>query len=137
MPLMPEQRSDNSEISAGWPAPLIHLRQSYRLLTYTFSLWLLEYQPAVEAARQLVVPKSPERVRSLASSPDQPGPRACAGAAARPPALQTPRGWGRVQNTAFTCTHMLRMPLSVKSRFRNLPAGVPTTFVCGTWMNCG
>src|SRR5579864_4009531 len=31
------------------------------------------------------------------------------------------------QKTSFTCAHMLRMPLSVKSRFRKRPGGEPTT----------
>ena len=38
---------------------------------------------------------------------------------------------GSGQNTNLTCAHILRMPLSVKSRFRNWPAGVPTTFLAG------
>jgi hypothetical protein len=43
-----------------------------------------------------------------------------------------------IQNTNFTCTHILRMPLSVKSRFRKRdgkPAsgpGEPTTLFSGT-----
>ena len=43
----------------------------------------------------------------------------------------------RHQNTTFACTHMVRMPLSVKSRFRKRPASVPFTLFCGTWMNWG
>ena len=35
------------------------------------------------------------------------------------------------QNISFTWTHMLRMPLSVKSRFRKRPAGVPLTLDLG------
>src|SRR5262245_61022336 len=42
-----------------------------------------------------------------------------------------------VQNNNLICTHILRMPLSVKSRLRNRPAGVPLTLVCGTLTNCG
>jgi hypothetical protein len=42
-----------------------------------------------------------------------------------------------VQNTSLACTHMLRIPLSVKSRFRKRPAGVLLTLFGGTWMNCG
>jgi len=42
-----------------------------------------------------------------------------------------------LQNTTFTCTHMLRMPLSVKSRLRNQPAGVLFTFIRGTLTYCG
>ncbi len=42
-----------------------------------------------------------------------------------------------VQNTRFACTHILRMPLSVKSRFRKWPAGVVVTLIGGTWTNWG
>ena len=41
------------------------------------------------------------------------------------------------QNSTFTCTHMLRIPLSVKSRFRKRPDGEVETFLSGTCMNCG
>ena len=44
---------------------------------------------------------------------------------------------GKRQNTSFTCTHMLRIPVSVKSRFKKRPAGVPFTLIWGTWTNCG
>src|SRR5437899_3763213 len=44
--------------------------------------------------------------------------------------------FGAHQNTTFSCTHMLRMPLSVKSRFRKRPGGVLNTFLCGTFTNC-
>src|SRR6516225_5583230 len=38
----------------------------------------------------------------------------------------------RNQNTNFTCAHMLRMPLSVKSRFRKRDAGEPNTLFSET-----
>lgn len=41
------------------------------------------------------------------------------------------------QNTTFACTHMLRMPLSVKSRLRKRPAEVPFTLIWGTFTNWG
>jgi len=44
---------------------------------------------------------------------------------------------GAVQKMSLIWAHMLRMPLSVKSRFRKRPAGVPFTLICGTWTYCG
>ena len=41
------------------------------------------------------------------------------------------------QNISFTWPHMLRMPPSVKSRFRNRPAGGPFTLITGTCTNWG
>ena len=47
------------------------------------------------------------------------------------------------QKISFTCTHMLRMPLSVKSRFRKRDGSPPAgpsalkTFRSGTCVNCG
>src|SRR6266567_172583 len=40
-------------------------------------------------------------------------------------------GISLVQNISFTCTHMLRMPLSVKSRFRKREGGEPATILSG------
>jgi hypothetical protein len=40
-----------------------------------------------------------------------------------------------IQNTSLACTHLLRIPLSVKSRFRKRPGCVPFTVIGGTWTN--
>ena len=40
------------------------------------------------------------------------------------------------QNASFTWTQTLRMPLSVKSRFRKCPAGVPLKVIGGN-VDCG
>jgi hypothetical protein len=42
-----------------------------------------------------------------------------------------------VQNSNLICTHILRIPLLVKSRLRNRPGGGPFTLICGTLTNCG
>jgi hypothetical protein len=41
------------------------------------------------------------------------------------------------QKTSFTCTHMLWMPLLVKSRFKNRPSGAPRTWRSGTSTQTG
>jgi hypothetical protein len=42
-----------------------------------------------------------------------------------------------LQNTSFNCTHMLRTPLSVESRFRKRPGRVLVTSFSGKLMNWG
>lgn len=41
------------------------------------------------------------------------------------------------QKASLICTHMLRIPLSVKSRFRNWPGGALKTSLGGTFTYCG
>lgn len=53
----------------------------------------------------------------------------------RQPIALMPESIGKRQNTSFTCTHILRMPLSVKSLFRKRSGGVFRTSRSGTFTN--